>query len=433
MPSTVRRVSILVLSWNGRAHLSACLPALAAQRVPGLEVEILLLDNGSTDGSAEWVRRHHPEVRLVTSEVNLGFCAGNNRLADLARGELVAFVNNDTRAEPGWLAAIVDSYRAAEADVAAVGGRIVDWGGERLDFGRGVLAFDGHAFQLDFRRPLAEARQPATGEELLFGCGGNLLVERRAFLEVGGFDPRYFAYLEDVDLGWRLWSAGRRVIAAPEATVRHRSSATSDLLGHHHRGFLFERNALRTVHKNLEPELWRALMPAILLTFLSRVEAMLAESNPGGALLRADPFAGAIADTAPAATAESLAEKWRRMGAAEFARRAASKAWRTVRSRRARAATGTERVLVEDPRTLAQLRALAFFRSSLESAAAERAAIAARRRRSDREILERFPLWIVPTYPGDAELFASPSFAAWLPGDLPFERARLDEVMLFPG
>jgi GT2 family glycosyltransferase len=377
------------------------------------------------------VRAHHPRVRLVESPTNLGFCAGNNRLAEAATGDALVLVNNDTRAEPDWLAALVDAWRAAPADVAAVAGRIVDWEGERLDFGRGILAFDGHAFQLDYRRPLGAARQPAAGDELLFPCGGNALVERRAYLDAGGFDPRYFAYLEDVDLGWRLWAAGRRVLAAPAATVRHRSSASSDRLGHHHRGFLFERNALRTAHKNLDAELWPALMPAILLTFLSRTESMLVEANPGGGLLRADPFAGAIADTAPARpfAGETWGEKWRRMGPAEFFRRALGRAGRSLAAALPR---GAERLAVEDPRTLAQLRALSFFRASLESATEERALLAARRRRPDREIFERFPLWIVPTYPGDEALFASPAFRGWLPASLRFERATLPEVMAWP-
>lgn len=428
-----RKVSILVLSWNGREHLEDCLGALAAQRSPGVEAETLLLDNGSTDGTAAWVRARFPGVRVVESAVNLGFCAGNNRLAELATGDALVLLNNDTRAEPDWLAALVDAYRAADDDVAAVAGRIVDWEAERLDFGRGLLTFDGHAFQLDYRRPLATARQPEAGEELLFGCGGNLVVERRAFLAAGGFDPRYFAYLEDVDLGWRLWAGGARVVACPDATVRHRSSASSDRLGHFHRGFLFERNALRTMHKNLEPRLWEQLMPAILLTFLSRVEALLAEANPGGAVLRSDPFAGAIADTGAVAPArESLGEKWRRMGPREFARRGAAKAARALAAAGRGSRRERERLAVDDPRTLAHLRAMSFFRASLESAGEERSRAAARRRRPDAEIFARFPLWIVPTYPGDVALFASPAFAGWLPRELDFRRATLPEVMAWP-
>ncbi|HEX3128118.1 MAG TPA: glycosyltransferase family 2 protein, partial [Thermoanaerobaculia bacterium] len=248
---SIGKVAVAILSWNGRHHLETCLAALAAQRDPGVDWEILVLDNGSTDGTAEWIERTSPpRVRLIRSDVNLGFCAGNNRLAREAEdADALALLNNDTRPEPGWLAALVDALRSAPDDVAAVSGKIVDWEAERLDFGRGVMTFDGHAFQLDFRKPLARARVPKAGEELLFACGGNMLIRRRSFLAAGGFDESYFAYLEDVDLGWRLWSGGERVLFAPDAVVRHRSSATSDLLGLYNRGFLFERNAFLTAYK----------------------------------------------------------------------------------------------------------------------------------------------------------------------------------------
>jgi hypothetical protein len=119
------------------------------------------------------------------------------------------------------------------------------------------------------------------------------------------------------------------------------------------------------------------------------------------------------------------------MGPAEFARRALAKGARGARA--ALAPRRRERVEVADPRTLAQLRAMSFFRASLDSAAVERARLAAARRRSDREIFARFPLWIVPTYPGDEALFASEAFRSWLPRELAFERAALAEVMAWPG
>ncbi|HLX10127.1 MAG TPA: glycosyltransferase, partial [Thermoanaerobaculia bacterium] len=406
-----RLVTVAILSWNGRQHLETCLDALAEQEDPGVEWEVLVLDNGSTDGTGDWLQTRYPRgrmaesagipasamapaepspapqqdgrqnglpsalpqpggrqaeeqsrlpfadspgwvapspgapafawsplpagsrgpadlqvargspgsrespgaaelpvspelpgsgpaVRWLASPVNLGFCAGNNRLVGAATGEAVAFLNNDTRPGRGWLAALVRALAAAPPDVAAVSGKIVDWEGERLDFGRGVMTFDGHAFQLDFRRPLDEARVPARGEELLFACGGNMLIRRASFLAAGGFDESYFAYLEDVDLGWRLWSGGERVIFEPEAVVRHRSNATSDLLGLFNRGFLFERNAFLTAYKNYQPGLWEKVMPVLLLTFLSRTQTMLADNNPGGSSLRIDPYAGWIANTA---------------------------------------------------------------------------------------------------------------------------------------
>jgi GT2 family glycosyltransferase len=156
----LRRVSVAVVSWNGRRHLETLLPALAAQRDPGVPWEVLVFDNGSKDGTVEWLRREwgsggRPAVRVVASPVNVGFCAANNRLVEAAEGDAVALLNNDTRPRPEWLAALVAALAGAPADVAAVSGMIVDWAGERLDFGRGVMTFDGHAFQLGFRRPLA--------------------------------------------------------------------------------------------------------------------------------------------------------------------------------------------------------------------------------------------------------------------------------------
>jgi GT2 family glycosyltransferase len=445
-------ISVAILSWNGRQHLTTCLAALREQDDPGLPWEVLVLDNGSTDGTAEWVRDHHPEVRLIASPVNLGFCAGNNRLVAAASGEAVAFLNNDTRPEPGWLAALVAALAAAPADVAAVSGKIVDWAGERLDFGRGVMTFDGHAFQLDFRKPLAQAAVPELGEELPFACGGNMLVRRQSFLDAGGFDEDYFAYLEDVDLGWRLWAGGERITFVPGAVVHHRSSATSDLLGLFNRGFLFERNAFLTAYKNYEPGLWEKVMPSLLLTFLARTQAMLVGNNPGAETLRLDPYAGHIANTAPRGglaamsevpapagppvfppeprTVANLARKLRDYGPREFARRGFRKlAERLAPPPASPPSTAPAVPTLTDERTIAQFRTLSYLLGHLDGAAARRAAVQQRRRRSDREIFARFPPYLVPTYPGDAELFASPGFQAWLPAELPLVRTTLPEIM----
>jgi GT2 family glycosyltransferase len=456
--SRLDRISVLILSWNGRHHLETCLAALAEQRDPGVEWEILVLDNGSTDGTAEWMEREHgrnPRIRLVASPHNLGFCGGNNRLVAEARGDAVAFLNNDTRPRPDWLAALVDAYRAAPDDVAAVSGKIVSWEGDRLDFARGLMTFDGHAFQLDFRRPLAEARIPAAGAELPFACGGNMLVRRASFLEAGGFDESYFAYLEDVDLGWRLWSGGERVVFTPDATVHHRSSATSDLLGLYNRGFLFERNAFLTAFKNYEPGLWERMLPAVMLTFLSRTETLLIENNPGGSTFRIDPYAGWIANTGPSPlaaqgapppaapagppprrpwTPRGVAARWREHGPRELLRRGLLKAIGKVLpppTAPAAASSAAGYPEINDERTVAQLRVVHYLLAHLDAAAASRDAVQRRRRRTDREIFDRFPPYLVPTYPGDQALFDSPGFQSWLPAGLPLVRSTLPEVMDF--
>ncbi|HVS02880.1 MAG TPA: glycosyltransferase family 2 protein [Thermoanaerobaculia bacterium] len=430
--SSLRSLAVAVPSWNGRHHLATCLAALARQRGVPLPWEVWVLDNGSTDGTAEWLRGEHPAVRLVESPRNLGFAAGVNRLVEACGADGVALLNNDTRPQESWLAALADALAAAPADVAAVSGRIVDWQGERLDFGRGVVTFDGHAFQLDFRRPLGEARLPRAGDELAFACGGNMLVRREAFRAAGGFDADYFAYYEDVDLGWRLWARGLRVLAAPEAVVRHHSSATSDLLGLYHRGMLFERNAFLTAYKNYDDELWPRLLPAVLLTLTSRTQALLVGHNPGGEQLAVDPYDGGIAATGGpgGAAAEESAGIWakiRRHGLPGATGRAVRKLGRMLAGIDRAGWWGEPRIT--DPRTVAQLRAVSYLLRHLDRAAEKRARNQAARRVPDREILARFPLYLVPTYPGDEALFASPGFRRWLPEDVPLVEATLGELM----
>ena len=434
---SLERVSVALLSWNGRAHLEICLEALAQQQDPGLPWEIVVLDNGSSDGTAAWLRHSHPEVRVVRSEVNLGFCAGNNRLVREATGDAVALLNNDTRPERSWLRELVAALRAAPADVAAVSGLIVDWDAQRLDFARGLLTFDGHALQDGFRMPLQAAPIPTDGAELLFACGGNMLVRKRSFEAAGGFDQDYFAYYEDVDLGWRLWSGGERVLFARAAVVRHRSSATSDLLGLYNRGFLFERNAFLTAYKNYEAGVWERIMPALMLTLVSRTERLLVGNNPGTGTLQVDPYAGWIANTGgngmpPARvpiTPRTILLKMKEHGPRKFLSKMAERIQAARSAPPPPAPPVQDAPCLTDQRTIAQLRALHWLLGNLDGAAEHRAQVQRRRRRPDREIFERFPLYLVPTYPGDEALFASPGFEAWLPRDLPLVRTELAKVM----
>jgi GT2 family glycosyltransferase len=427
-------VAVLIPSWDGREHLEVCLEALNGQEDPGVPWRVWVLDNGSSDGTEEWLKREHPAVRVVRSDVNLGFAAAVNRLAELAEdARFLALLNNDTRPTRGWLCSLVDALTSAPQDVAAVSGLIVDWEGERLDFARGVMTFDGHAFQLGYRRRLKEAEIPATGTELPFACGGNMIIRRDVFRDLGGLDASFFAYYEDVDLGWRLWAGGHRIIFCADSKIHHHSSATSERLGLYHRGFLFERNAFLTVYKNLDEEIWPRLMPVILLTLMARTQSLLV-SNPGGEELKVDPYAGLIAGTQASMegpvgpvvgeswVGESWVEKLRRLGPRG--------AWRRARVHLGRALSGeVAGIRVSDERTIAQLRAVSNLLGRLDGAAEARAEVQARRSRSDRDYFARFPLYVVPTYPGDDELFAGLGFRTWLPVDLPIVEARLQDCM----
>ncbi|HET9270046.1 MAG TPA: glycosyltransferase family 2 protein [Vicinamibacterales bacterium] len=214
-------ISVIVVNWNGRQYLQACLDALASQQA--VEFETLVVDNGSTDGSAEFVRAQFPAVRVVALADNLGFAGGNNAGAREARGRHLVFLNNDTVVEPGWLAAL----RRAVDDppgFALVTSKVVYMHDPGLidSAGDGVLQW-GAAFKRfhGTREPEAER----SGE--VFGvCGAACLVTKAVFDELGGFDEHFFVSHEDVDLSYRARLLGYRCRYAADAVVRHHGSVT---------------------------------------------------------------------------------------------------------------------------------------------------------------------------------------------------------------
>jgi N-acetylglucosaminyl-diphospho-decaprenol L-rhamnosyltransferase len=215
-------ISVVVLNYNGRAWLGPCLTALSTQsRAP--EFEIVLADNGSTDGSIDFVRERFPMVTVVENGGNLGFAGGNNAGARAARGSLLAFLNNDTVPAPNWLARLHGVY-AALAGPALVTSRIV-WL-DRPDVidsaGDGYLRAGG-AFKHGHGARVATM----VGSREVFGaCGAAFMIDREFFERLGGFDEDFFMVYEDVDLSYRARLAGARCFFASDAIVRHAGSAT---------------------------------------------------------------------------------------------------------------------------------------------------------------------------------------------------------------
>ena len=346
----------------------------------------------------EEVLRRHPNLRRVVAGRNVGFARGCRLGAEAARAPLLVFVNDDAAVLPDALGHLVEALSDAPPDVVAAAGRLVDVSGRRNDFSDGFLTFDGHAFQKDVGRPVEALPETVPGEERLFACGGLMAVRRDDFLESGGFDDDYFAYLEDVDFGWRQWIFGRRIVAEPRAVARHRGGATGEALGVFSRGFLFEKNAFATAYKNFDAEYFRDLMPAVLAAFVIRISEMLDTRNPGAAELRRDPYAAGAAEP-------SLA--------------------RRIFGIRSNGAAG--RVAIDDPLTVAHLRALLWIHRNHAALAAKRRSVQAGRQRPDAEIFSRFPLRIVPTYPGD-ERFDSDFFREFLSRAPALVRTTLPEI-----
>ena len=211
---------------------------------------MIVVDNGSTDGSLELLSKKYPWVRVLPQGRNLGFAPAVTVGVHAANAQCVALLNNDMRVDPDWVSQLVNRYRPDEGTVC-VAGRILSWDGTKLDFGEGSLNFYGMGFQVGFREP-AETVPAPDGVRLLFACGGAMLVGRDVFLETGGFDDSFFAYFEDVDFGWRLNIFGYDVRLAAEARAYHRHHGTASRFPDHQKLLLYERNALRTIIKNYE-------------------------------------------------------------------------------------------------------------------------------------------------------------------------------------
>ena len=258
--SNAPTVSVLILNYNGREHLQTCLPTLQAQAYPQDRFSIEVIDNGSNDGSVALVRERFPGVVVHQFDRNLGFASPYDEVARRSKADFLVFLNNDTRVDPAWLTELVSAAERHQAHCVA--SRILDWDGARIDFVGGLTSFIGHSWQRDYGELAAAHAYPEA--PLLFACGGSMLISRDAYVEAGGFDRDFFAYFEDVDLGWRLSLLGYRTVLAPAAITYHRLHGTAGRFAFAQRLRLYERNALSTVYKNYEDESLRRVLPAAI-------------------------------------------------------------------------------------------------------------------------------------------------------------------------
>ena len=214
--------SIIIPNWNGVHHLPTCLDSLRRQSYP--DFEVIVVDNGSTDGSLELLARDYPEVKVVALPENRGFAGGVNAGIREARGEIVAVFNNDAEADPCWLGELAGALaRHPEAGMATPKVLLFDrrevinttgdfYGVDGVPGNRGVWQRDEGQFN---------------DEEYVFGAAGVAAAYRRAMLdEVGLLDEGLISYCEDVDLAWRAQLAGWKCVYVPKAVVYHKLSAT---------------------------------------------------------------------------------------------------------------------------------------------------------------------------------------------------------------
>ena len=219
----------------------------------------------------ELLQRGYPSVRVLRNDRNLGYALPNNQGARASEARYIAILNNDTRVDRNWLRPLVD-YLEANPKALMAGSLVLDWDGRKVDFMRSGMSAFGEGFQLGYGKPVEDA--PAAPEPQLFVNGAGFLARRKDFLAIGGFDERYFAYYEDVDLGWRAWVLGWDVMLVPASRVYHRHHGTSRRFGHERLEMVFARNAMMSVVKNYEAATLERLLPVMLLAQFKRIERM---------------------------------------------------------------------------------------------------------------------------------------------------------------
>ncbi|MCS6836887.1 MAG: glycosyltransferase family 2 protein [Anaerolineae bacterium] len=250
-------LSIVIPNWNGQRFLKTCLDSLLCQTHAPLE--IIVVDNASSDGSQAFVRQHYPQVKLVELPNNRGFTGACNVGIEAAQGEFIVLLNNDTEVDPRWAEAVVRAFGADER-VGIVASKML------LFEQRDRIHTAGDGFSTDGRAINRGVWQKDVGqydrEEYVFSaCGGSSAYRRAMLDEIGLLDDDFFFLLEDVDLGWRAQLAGWRALYTPQAIVYHYLSATG---GGATASFYDGRNAIFVLVKNLPTALWHKHWRAIL-------------------------------------------------------------------------------------------------------------------------------------------------------------------------
>jgi GT2 family glycosyltransferase len=249
-------VSVIVVCTNEKHHLPVCLESLHRQTYPN--VEVIVVDNGSTDGSREYIESAHPWVRVHSTGANVGYASANNAGLSAAAGDYLAVLNPDTEVDPDFVTGLVEAIERDGAGLAT--SRICFFGD------RGVINACGnevHITGIGYCRGLGElvtSFDSCVQVASISGCA--FMMRRDVLARIGGFDGDYFIYVEDTDLSIRANIAGYRIMFAPRSIVYHKYSLKMTP----RKFFLLERNRRQTLIKNLRWGTLVALLPPILLT-----------------------------------------------------------------------------------------------------------------------------------------------------------------------
>jgi len=286
---TAPKLSVVVLSWNTRDIVLACLAALQRD-APRHAREVIVIDNGSRDGSADAIAAAHPWVRLVRNPTNRGYAAGHNQGAQLASGEYLCTLNSDTEVMPGALDALVD-FLIAHPAYAAVSPRLLNRDGSVQ---RACMRFPGLLTALCYDTWLGKFWPGSWVEDRYYmrdfdhvhsrdvpqPPGAVFVIRRAEYLDLGGLDEHLFLFFNDVDLCRRLWKMRRRIRYLADVAVVHHGGASTRGYG----DFIvtWHRNRLAYYRKHYGPWVMPYLRAIVRLRALQeRMTLRRRHKNPG--------------------------------------------------------------------------------------------------------------------------------------------------------
>lgn len=232
-------VSVIIVNWNGKQYIGECLESLQNQTFK--DFEVIVVDNGSTDGSQGFIQSSFPDVKLVLLPSNLGFAGGNNAGIKASNGKYIVLLNNDTKADPDWLKSLIE-VADANPDAGMLASKILNYYRPDTIDNVGLLIYkDGIARGKG--RLEQDKGQYAMVTEALIPSGCAALYRREMLDEIGLFDEEFFAYADDVDIGMRGRLAGWGCLYVPHAVVYHKYSSSSSSYSAM-KAFLVERNRI---------------------------------------------------------------------------------------------------------------------------------------------------------------------------------------------
>lgn len=250
--------SVVIPNWNGRDLLDTCLSSLKRQIYQ--DFEIIVVDNGSTDDSIQFIRSSYPEVRICKLQVNKGFCVAVNCGIKSAQGKYVALLNNDTEVDPAWLGELTKALHE-NPDVGFCASKMINFFNRNLiDNAGDMLCYYGHTVG----RNEIDTGQYDQPRFLFSACAGAAIYRSEMFETVGLFDEDFFAYYEDIDLGIRAQLMGYKCLYVPTAVVYHMIQATSNQIPA--RRFIWMQRNIVIVHlKNMSLRLLIQIIPTFFL------------------------------------------------------------------------------------------------------------------------------------------------------------------------